>query len=181
MLVETCVINSSLFPYLEKCGYTYFLSEDGLLGYKRITIKARNFKSVINFLKSNPRGFVFVEPLSVDALKYAILDERITGIVLSPQNLHVFKKTMLNLIRQYDKPVEVQLKNFSSLVLRKFIIWSYKWIMTPIVSSCAEKFNEIWSPISKISLLVVHGADEEEAIHWIYFSPQKLLSKHEHF
>lgn len=181
MLIETCVLNSKIFNVLKIVGYDYFLSEDGLMGQKRVTIVAKNSKSIVNFLKSDPKALVFVKPLSIDALKYAIISNRVSAVVLSSENLHIFKKTMLNLIRQYDKPVEVQLRNFNSFVLRKIIVWSYKWIAYPLFSSCAGNFDEIWPPLSKINLLVIHGADEEEAIKWIYFSPQKLLSKDEHF
>ncbi|BFH73508.1 RNase P p30-like protein [Sulfurisphaera javensis] len=150
------------------------------MGPRRFSILAKNSKSITNFLKSNPKGFIFVKPMSIDALKYSIINDKITGIILAQDNIHLFKKTMLNLIRQYDKPVEVQLRNFNSYVIRKLVTWSYKWISTPILSSCARTFNEIWPPLSKIDLLVVHGADEEEAIGWIYFLPQKLFSRNEH-
>lgn len=179
MLIETCVLDHRLNTILKTVGYDNFISEDGLEGYRRISITAKNSKSIINFLKSNPKGLVFVKPLSVDALKYSILNERVSAIILSYENLHFFKKTMLNLIRQYEKPVEVQLRNFNSLVLRKLILWSYKWISTPLISSCAKTLEEIWTPLAKIDLLVVHGAEEEDAIEWIYFSPQKLISKDE--
>jgi len=181
LLVEPCVLNSKLFNILKIVGYDYFFSEDGLIGQKRITIIAKNSRSITNFLKTNPKALVFVKPLSIDALKYAIINDKVSSIILSSDNLHLFKKTMLSLIRQYDKPVEVQLHNFNSFVLRKIITWSYRWIMYPLFSSCANNFDEIWPPLAKIDLLVTHGADEEEAIKWIYFSPQKLISKDEHF
>ncbi|WP_168064385.1 RNase P p30-like protein [Sulfolobus sp. S-194] len=180
MLIETCILNSALFNYLKKVGYDYFLSEDHLMGHRRISIEAKNSKSIANFLKSNPKSLVFVKPLSVDALKYSIIDDRISGVILSAENTHIFKKTMLNLIREYEKPVEIQLRHLNSFVLRKFIIWSYKWISFPLISSCANSLGEIWPPLSKINLLVIHGADEEEAIDWIYFSPQRLISKYGH-
>lgn len=180
MLVEPCILNSGLYNFIKQAGYDYFLSEDNLMGKRRFTIVAKNSKSIINFMKTNPKGFLFVKPLSIDALRYSILNEQVTAIVLSVENIHLFKKTMLNLIRQYEKPVEIQLRNFNSFVLKKFITWSYKWITLPLVSSCARTFNEIWPPLSKIDLLVVHGADEEEAIEWIYFPPQKLVLKNEY-
>ncbi len=41
--------------------------------------------------------------------------------------------------------------------------------------SYSVDINEIWTPISKLNYLVIHGADEEEALRWIYDNPLKLL------
>ncbi|ACP48538.1 RNase P subunit p30 [Sulfolobus islandicus Y.N.15.51] len=179
LVVESCILNSRLFPYVKRLGYNMVFSEDGLVGIKRVTIKAENGNQLKKMLKKpfiERDVLVFVKPLSIDALKYAIINKRVNAVILADDNMRIFKKSMLNLLRYYDKFVEVSLKSSSGL-LYNAIVFAYKWIPNIIFSSYASDFNEIWSPISKISYLTVLGADEEEAYKFVILNPIKLLNE----
>ncbi|AAY80007.1 RNase P p30-like protein [Sulfolobus acidocaldarius] len=177
MLVEPCVLNSDLFPFLKRLGYDYFLSEDGKQSLRRFTIVCNNTKALYNALKSTPKATIFVKPLSLDALKSAIIDHRVNAIILGRDNLSLFKKTMLSLISQYNKFVEVRLNEVTFDVIYRLITWSSRWIRFPLISSCAAKFNEVWSPYSKISLLTSLGASESDALNWVCNTPLELISQ----
>ncbi|MEM3269498.1 MAG: RNase P subunit p30, partial [Saccharolobus sp.] len=100
-MIESCILNSKLLPYAEKLGYNLVFSEDGVAGIKRVTLKGINtnyLKKQINRLKSK-NVLIFIKPLTLDSLKYAIVNKGVNAIVLDDDNVRIFKKTMLNLIR----------------------------------------------------------------------------------
>ena len=169
-----------LRDYAIKLGYDEVLTEDRSGKFSRVTIEANSWKEVAeNVRKISGNTLVFVKPLSSEVLRYSLRNPRVNCIVIERKNSHIFgKKSSLNLIRQYKKPVEIQLKNLEIDVIYKVISWS-KWIEYPFLSSCASKFNELWSPLSKFSLLVSLGASESEALKWIYISPLRVLSKND--
>ncbi|MFP3260290.1 MAG: RNase P p30-like protein [Sulfolobus sp.] len=177
MLIETRVSNSSyeLASYIKILGYDYFLSEDGKFGIKRTTLKSGNKEEIFNFYRKNRPLIYFVKPTTIEALRYSIIYDNVNGIVIDKENSRLFKKSMLNLIRQYNKVVEVCINEIS--IVYKVINWSDKWIEYPIFSSCASRFNELWSPLSKIALLSSLGAYKEDAIRWIYLSPLVLFGR----
>ncbi|BDB97677.1 RNase P subunit p30 [Saccharolobus caldissimus] len=176
LVIESCILNSNLFPYAKKIGYNLVFSEDGLVGIKRVTFSVENGNHLKKILKGISREhiLVFVKPLSIDSLKYAIINKRVNAIVLDDENSKIFRKTMLNLIRTHNKFVEVPLKSSKALIY-KAILFSYKWIPNVIFSSYAKNFNELWNPISKISYLTILGADEEEAYKFVILNPIRLL------
>lgn len=179
MLIETCVYNRSLENYLYLVGYTKFIQEGNQGDLRRVTIFTNNkselFKK-IGFLTSK-KTFIFCKTNDPETLRTCIKLPKISGIVLDSTNINLFrKKTILNMIRDHDKIVDVWLPFSSSYVINKVIIWGYKWINNILFSSCATKFNEIWSPLSKINYLVIHGADEELATYWITISPLVLIN-----
>ncbi|AAK41036.1 RNase P subunit p30 [Saccharolobus solfataricus] len=179
LIVESCILNSKLFPYAKRLGYNTIFSEDGLVGIKRVTIKVENGNQLKKAFKKqfvSKEVLVFVKPLSIDALKYAVINKRVNAVVLDDDNIRIFKKSMLNLLRSYGKFVEISLKSSSGL-LYNAILFAYKWIPNIIFSSYASSFDEIWSPISKISYLTVLGADEEEAYKFVIINPIKLLNE----
>lgn len=176
LVIESCILNSKLLPYAEKLGYNLVFSEDGVAGIKRVTLKGINtnyLKKQINRLKSK-NVLIFIKPLTLDSLKYAIVNKGVNAIVLDDDNVRIFKKTMLNLIRINDKFVEIPLKSSINTIYFGITI-AYKWAPNIIFSSCANEFNELWSPISKIDYLTVLGADEEEVYKFVLFNPMKLL------
>lgn len=161
-------------------GYTKFIEEGNKEGeLKRATIITNNktelFKEV-NKLKYR-RIFIFCKTNNAEVLRTCIKLDEISGIVLDSSNINLFKKkTILNMIREYNKLIDVWLPNSSSYVISKAVVWGYRWINNIVFSSCAKKFNELWSPLSKINYLVIHGADEELATYWVVISPQVLVS-----
>lgn len=180
MLIETCVYNKDLEKYLHIAGYTKFLEEGNKSELRRTTIYTNNKSDLLKKIRSiehKGRFFIFCKTNNAEVLRTCIKLSEVSGIVLDSTNINLFKKkTILNMIREYDKIVDVWLPYSSSFVISKIAIWGYKWINNIVFSSCAKKLNEIWSPLSKINYLVVHGADEELATYWITISPQVLIS-----
>jgi ribonuclease P/MRP protein subunit RPP1 len=178
LLIETCIRNHELLPVLKKVGYSVsFLDEDSQYSYKylRKTIIASNLKDFRNSVNLvNKKRMIFLKPLSKEVLRYGIISNKVIGIVIDDSNFKILRKSALNLLRQYNKFVEIPLPNSSSYLLYRIIPLSYKWFNV-IFSSYSRDLNEIWTPISKLNYLVIHGADEEEALRWIYDNPLKLL------
>ncbi|WP_338601159.1 RNase P subunit p30 [Sulfolobus tengchongensis] len=177
LVIESCILNSKLFPFARKLGYNLIFSEDGLAGIRRVTLVVENSGQLKKLLKRSffsNNVLIFVKPLSIDALRYAIINKKVHAIILSDDNSRIFRKSMLNLLRSHNKFVEVSLKSSSGLI-HNAVIYGYKWIPNIIFSSYAKDFNEIWNPISKISYLTIAGADEEEAYKFVILNPIKLL------
>lgn len=178
MLIETCIKNYDLLPVLKKVGYNITFLEDNFqysYKYLRKTIIASNLKEFNNSIAAiKKKRMIFLKPLSKDVLRYGIINSKISGIIIDNSNFKIIKKTSLNLLRQYNKFVEVPLPTSSSYLIYKIIPLAYKWFNV-VFSSYSQDINEIWTPISKLNYLVIHGADEEEALRWIYENPLKLL------
>ncbi|AOL15758.1 RNase P subunit p30 [Sulfolobus sp. A20] len=180
LVIEPCILNSDVFPYAQKLGYNLTFAEDGKVGIKRITIRTDSIDALrrtLANLKRERKQLIFIKPLSLDSLRYSIIDKRVNVIVIDGENIKVLKKTMLNLIRFHNKFVEVPLKS-SRIVVYRMLMYAYKWIPNVIFSSYAEDYNELWSPISKIDYLNILGADEEEAFKFALLNPIKLLNEY---
>ncbi|EWG07290.1 MAG: RNAse P subunit p30 [Candidatus Aramenus sulfurataquae] len=177
MLVETCIKNPALFPILKKIGYS-----EGIL--EEVNSQSRWRRVTIPF--SDPEGFrrrassfeknvlVFAKPLNRQALRYALSQERVIAITIDNDNwMLLTRRASLNMIRQQGKLVEVYMSASSGIIF-KVIPLAYKWFNV-VFSSCASDMTQLWPPLSKVNYLVIHGADEEEAIRWVYDNPSKLL------
>ncbi|ARM75910.1 RNase P p30-like protein [Acidianus manzaensis] len=179
MLIETCIRDDRLSKYVYLLGYHDFIQEGNGGKIRRLTIYANSKAELlhkINQIKST-KYIIFCKTNNAEVLRECIKREKISAIVLDSSNINIFrKKSILNMIRTNNKIVDVWLPFSSSYVISKVIIWGYKWINNILFSSCASKFNEIWSPLSKINFLVCHGADEELATYWILMSPLVLMS-----
>ncbi len=132
MLIETCVKNHELLPVLQKIGYDIsFLEDDFQNSYKymRKTIITSNLKDFKNSVASiGKKKMIFLKPLSKDVLRFGIISDRISSIIIDDSNFKILKKTSLNLLRQYNKFVEIPLTS-SSYLIYKIIPLSYKWFL----------------------------------------------------
>ncbi|NON62997.1 MULTISPECIES: hypothetical protein [Acidianus] len=147
----------------------------------RLTFTAKNRQQIFeNVKRSSGFRLRVCKPLTKDALRYAIINDSIDFISIDDSNFFLLKKSMLNLIRQKTKPVEISLSS-SSNVIFKAIRFGYKWIDNLVFSSCAKDFNELWPPLSKINYLIIHGADEEMALYWTYVTPAVSLNDSDDF
>jgi len=181
LLVETCVKTIELREYAKKLGYDEVLSEDKYDSRYRLSLELSSKEEIAKYIRKikDNKVILFVKPLSFEAFKYSLQSPKVAALILDRKNIGLIgRKGSLNLIRQAKKPVEVQLKNLEVDVIYKVIQWN-KWIEYPILSSCASKFNEIWSPLSKFSLLVTLGANESDALKWIYNNPTLLIGNYD--
>ncbi|BCU70617.1 RNase P p30-like protein [Stygiolobus caldivivus] len=173
---------SRLKEYAVKLGYNMILpEEDKSENIYRVTIESDSKEDLSKKIRKikDSKIFLFVKPLSSEALRYSVQNYHVKSLIVDRKNIRIFsKKSNLNLIKQYGKIVEVQLKNLEIDVIFKIINFN-KWIEYPIFSSCATTFNELWSPLEKFSLLVTLGANEGDALKWIYNNPLLLLGRND--
>lgn len=176
MLVETCVKKSDLLYVLRRIGYSEGILEGtGSNKWKRATVSFSEPESFREKLASIKRDvLIFAKPLNRQALRYALSQERVIAITIDEDNWKLLnRKSSLNMLRQQGKFVEVPMMASSGVIFR-VIRLAYKWFDV-VFSSCASELTQLWPPLSKVNYLVIHGADEEEAIRWVYDNPNKLL------
>lgn len=175
LLIEPCIKNEKISYLARKVGYDILFIENGF-PLSRITIPLRHSS---NFLKNvnNYKNYdlIVVKPLSIEALRVSILSKAIHMIHIDNDNFYLMRKSMLNLIKIKNKFIEINLNSSSSYIIYKSILWGYKWIKNLIFSLCAKETYELWSPSSKLSYIIIHGADEEMAMKWVFINPQLLL------
>jgi len=168
-LIETCLLDSSLMPFLQAAGYSNYLLE----GRERLTIELYDSEKLRH---QNSSGFLlFVKPMSQNAFRKALMDSKVNAISLDDTNVRLVRREILNLLRIHRKPLEILLNSSSSLTISNSIGWGRKWIDTMFFSSCATTISEIWSPLVKMNYLVVHGATEVEALSWVFHSPRRFI------
>ncbi|MEM0174293.1 MAG: RNase P p30-like protein [Sulfolobaceae archaeon] len=176
LIVEACVLSHELIPILKKVGYDIGIIEGNknLLSRKTIEVKDDNILS--SFLRSSKKfkGIIVVKPLSISTLRYSILSKQVKMLQFDDENAHLLKKNMINLLKNKEKYIEINLNKISFFNLYKILL-NFKIHRNIILSACAKHYSEIWPPLSKLNYVSIIGIPEELGIQWIFLNPNRLI------
>jgi ribonuclease P/MRP protein subunit RPP1 len=116
--------------------------------------------------------FVIVEPTSIATARFSAHDTRINGILLSKNSVRFIDKGQINTMKQYGKPLLLDLRimgvgdpRISSMAYRRIILARYYGVDI-IPASCATSFNELLIPQTTMYFL-----EEMTGIphtYWVY-------------
>jgi len=175
-VIEACIYSDKLFSILRKIGYDIGILEDAKEGLSRKTIVTNDIKLLSNLLRSRTgfKGIIVVKPMSLQVLRYSIISKKVNMVQFDNENIYLLKRTMINLLKIYDKFIEINLNNISSLNLIK-IIGNSKINKNIILSSCAREYYELWPPLSKLNFVTIHGIPEELGLQWVFLNPIRLI------
>lgn len=104
------------------------------------------------------RTFVTIHPLSIDVARWCTHDSRVDSILMTHENLHVFDKRQLGVMKYYSKPLEITIKDLLERVdLRELVYRRLKLYVSRrlpfILSSRAERWSDLYSPLALLKIM----------------------------
>ncbi|MEM1772296.1 MAG: hypothetical protein QXQ71_00515 [Desulfurococcaceae archaeon] len=155
---------------------------------RKVVIRAKDVPELrkklgeVNYRKR----FVTVQPLDIEVARWASHDSRIDSILLTTENIHVFDKKQQNTMKYYSKPLEIPLHilfrgdvELRGVIYRRMQLYAGRRVPV-IISSMAEKWNELYPPISIVKLLLTqYDIPERITLNAITHIPWVIISKKE--
>ncbi|BCU67402.1 hypothetical protein HS7_08390 [Sulfolobales archaeon HS-7] len=169
-LIEPCIADPSLLDAIKKVGYTFAITEKR----DRITILADSRYDVKRAVNKYKNKILFVRPLSDEGFRSAVKEESVRGLSFDNKNVSLINKKIFRTLKKSRKLVEVNVNKISFFHL-SLLISASSSANRLLLSSCAENKSELWSPLSKVSLLKFIGLSAEDSIWSVYHLPRLLL------
>ena len=177
-VVEPCVRNPHMLPLFRKFYDVVLLDSEGLKGTRdRVTVNVRREDDIYRVKSYKERGLTVIIKPFVRSLTKRALDVGVDGVQVDSRNVDIFRKGQLNLLRQYDVPVEVDLSGSDFYTVRNVALWSTRFVVDVVLASCSSDPSQFWHHLSKLALLTSLGIEEPDAFHYVYISPLRLLKK----
>lgn len=155
---------------------------------KKTVIKAKNTQELRRVLGevNYKQQFVTVQPLDVEVARWASHDSRIDTILLTTENIHVFDKKQLGVMKYYSKPLEIPLNvlvrgdvESRGAIYRRIQLYAGRRVPV-IISSMADKWHELYPPISIVKILLTqYDVPEKMSLHAITHAPWMVISRKE--
>ncbi len=177
-VIEPCIKNPDLLDFFLRF-YDIVLvdSSDSKSGVKRLTVTLKKESDIYRIKVNKDKGYVvFIRP-QLKSLTKRALDAGADGVQVDSGNLELFKKGQLNLMRQYDVIVEINLANSDFATVRSVALWSTRYVNDVILSSCSSDLSQFWHHLSKFALLTSLGIEEVDAFHYVYISPMRIVKR----
>ncbi|MEM4717245.1 MAG: hypothetical protein QXE81_00610 [Desulfurococcaceae archaeon] len=129
------------------------------------------------------RMFITVHPLSVETARWCAHDSRVDSILMTPENISLFDKKQLGVMKYYSKPLEVTMKDLLDKVeLRELIYRRLKLYISRrlpfILSSRAEKWCDLYPPLSLLKIMLTqYDVPDEISMLAISNIPEMIISR----
>ncbi|MDM7274840.1 MAG: RNase P subunit p30 family protein [Thermoprotei archaeon] len=128
------------------------------------------------------RVLVAVEPLSLEALRYASVNKDVDIIRVNVDIIRFIDKSQARLFRErgwgsLEFPLSTVLKGFGLKPLYDAVFRADSFDVNFIIVSDAESAMELWSPPSIIGLLASMGVDRLKAVSWISSVPAYIVDR----
>lgn len=187
-VIEPCILKYEILNIVKSIGYTQAFLEvqknivnrdyENDIYFRKTLIphSQKEFKRNIEQLRS--KVLIFVKPTSFEIFRLSLKSADVNAITFDRYNYHILlRKSSYNLLKQNPKPIEVSLKNWTYILLRRVAEIGYKLSIPILFSSCASEFNELWSPMSKVAFLETAYIYPEYALLWVFKSPYLILKR----
>lgn len=127
--------------------------------------------------------FVSVLPYTVETARWASHDTRIDSIVMTTDNIRVFDKRQVSVMKYYSKPLELWLPDLLNpdhglreAIYRRVNLFTRNKIPL-LIGSLAEKWSDLYPPISIIKILTtLYDVPEKHVLLSISDIPNKIIS-----
>lgn len=102
--------------------------------------------------------FITVHPLSIEVARWCAHDGRVDSILVSNDNIQLFDKKQLSVIKYYSKPIEVSMRDLlGDLSMRSALYRRLSLYLSRrapfILSSRAREWYELYHPISLVRIV----------------------------
>jgi len=160
---DKCLETYALLGYRAACihGLKHkIIRKDGFIAVRKSIVHGERQKELKNIIKEEKKySFIIsVTPLSIEASRFAARDGRVDTVVLAPESIRYIDKTEITMLKRFSKPLEIPINilmsqppSIKAMILRRIDL-ALKYSVPIILSSGAEKWNEILPPISFIAL-----------------------------
>lgn len=131
---------------------------------KKLIIDAENSSKLKSQLKGvNPNSvFITVHPYSTEVARWSAHDTRIDSILMTPNNMKLFDRKQLSVMKYYSKPLEIHLphliqsENDVRGALYRRLNLFVRGGSSLLLGSAAEHWTDIYPPISIVKFLSTH-------------------------
>lgn len=188
-MVETCRrLGYKILAYeAEITGIKELPSFEGIKLVPRATVRGSTRREIWEGIKLVKEKFkrrvlIAVEPLSLEALRYASVNKNVDIIRVNVGIIRFIDKSQARLFRErgwgsLEFPLSTVLKGFGLKPLYDAAFRANSFEVNFIVVSDAESVKELWSPPSIIGLLTSMGVDRLKAISWISSVPAYIVER----
>lgn len=197
MYVQQC--NRRLLEVASKLGYSTLVCGDvcsDVLGdpfvkvFKKAVITAEKLSELRSALREteNKKMFVTVCPVTVEIARWAAHDTRVDSILMTSENVKIFDKRQVNVMKYYAKTLEVHLPHLlhddselRGMLYRRLNMFVRSKVAL-VVGSSAKEWVDLVPPLSLVKFLSTqYDIPEKTALLSLTDVPRQILHSKEVF
>lgn len=165
-------------------AYSNALGDPNVKVFKKIIITAEKTSELRSALQEigHKKTFTTIHPVSVETARWAAHDTRVDSILMTPENVKIFDKKQVGVMKYYAKTLEVHLPHLlhndselRGMLYRRLNMFVGSRVAF-VVGSSAKKWVDLVPPVSLIKFLSTqYDVPEKTALLSLTDIPRQIL------